>query len=99
MGGVFWAAASVSMYPLGIVNAMRIGPRSTPPTVLVGALLLVIGEPWMVGSVLRNPSPQIGVEVQPRVHDPRRATFGESMPEAHLPRRCPLGVSVNRGNR
>lgn len=70
MGGVFWATASVPMYPLGMVYAMTIGPRSTPPTVLVGALLLVIGGAWTAWSVLRNPSPQIGAEVQPRVMTP-----------------------------
>ena len=30
--GVIWAAASVSMYPLGMVYATTIGPQSTPPT-------------------------------------------------------------------
>ena len=83
MGRVFWAAASVSMYPLGMVYTMMLSSRITSPTVLVGALLLVmIGGAWMAWRVLRNPSRQIGVEVQPSVHDPRRATFGESMPEA-----------------
>jgi hypothetical protein len=35
------------MYPLGIVYAATIGSQSTPPTVLVGALLLVICGAWM----------------------------------------------------
>ena len=41
--GALWAAAPVFMYPLGVVHAATIGPASTPPTVLVGALLIVIG--------------------------------------------------------
>ena len=56
------------MYPLGLVYAMTIGARSTPPTVLVGALLLVIGGGWMAWSVMRKPSRQlVGADVQPRV--------------------------------
>jgi hypothetical protein len=51
--GAFWAAAPVFMYPLGLVYAATIGPASTPPTVLVGALLIVIGGTWMAWSVLR----------------------------------------------
>jgi hypothetical protein len=39
--GVLWAAASVFMY-LGLVYAATIGAQSTPPSVLVGALLIVI---------------------------------------------------------
>ena len=54
--GALWAAAPVSMYPLGVVHAATIGPASTPPTVLVGALLIVIGGGWMTLSVLRQPS-------------------------------------------
>ncbi|HLM76838.1 MAG TPA: hypothetical protein VK361_00365 [Rubrobacteraceae bacterium] len=66
--GVLWAAAAVVMYPLGLVYAMTIGARSTPPTVLVGALLLVIGGGWMACSVMRKPSRQlVGADVQPRV--------------------------------
>jgi hypothetical protein len=41
--GALWAAAPVFMYPLGLVYAATIGPASTPPTVLVGALLVVVG--------------------------------------------------------
>jgi len=66
--GAFWAAAAVLMYPLGIVYAATIGPQSTPPTVLVGALLIVIGGAWMALSVLRRPSDRaVGVAAQPRV--------------------------------
>src|SRR5215207_6777280 len=65
--GAFWAAAAVLMYPLGIVYAATIGPQSTPPTVLVGALL-VVGGAWMALSVLRRPSDRaVGVAAQPRV--------------------------------
>ena len=64
--GVLWAAAAVFMYPLGIVYAAVIlGVQSTPPTVLVGALLIVISGVWMAMSVLRQPSSQPGA--QPRV--------------------------------
>jgi hypothetical protein len=41
--GALWAGGAVFMYPLGLVYAATIGPASTPPTVLVGALLIVIG--------------------------------------------------------
>ena len=54
--GALWAAAPVFMYPLGVVYAATIGPASTPPTVLVGALLIVIGGVWMALNVLRQPS-------------------------------------------
>jgi hypothetical protein len=53
--GALWAAAPVFMYPLGVVYAATIGPASTPPTVLVGALLIVIGGVWMAMNVLRQP--------------------------------------------
>ena len=56
------------MYPLGLVYAMTIGAQSTPPTVLVGALLMVISGAWMAWSVLRRPSAQaVGVHAQPRM--------------------------------
>jgi hypothetical protein len=41
--GALWAGGAVFMYPLGLVYAATIGPASTPPTVMVGALLIVIG--------------------------------------------------------
>jgi hypothetical protein len=66
--GAFWAGAAVFMYPLGLVYAMTIGAASTPPTVLVGALLIVIGGGWMAFSVLSRPSgAAAGVQAQPRV--------------------------------
>ena len=67
--GVLWATAAVFVYPLGIVHAIVIlGVRSNPRTVLVGALLIVIGGAWMARSVLRRPSAQtVGVQPLPRV--------------------------------
>lgn len=66
--GALWAGAAVFMYPLGLVYAMTIGAASTPPTVLVGALLIMIGGGWMAFSVLRRPSgAAVGVQAQPRV--------------------------------
>jgi len=67
--GALWAAAAVFMYPLGIVYAVAIlGVQSTPKTVPVGALLLVVGGAWMALSVLRRPSAEArGVATQPRV--------------------------------
>ena len=66
--GVLWAAAPVLMYPLGLVYAMTIGAQSTPPTVPVGALLLVIGGAWMAWNVLRRPSAKtVGIAAQPTV--------------------------------
>jgi len=65
--GALWALAAVLMYPLGIVYAATIGVQSTPRTVLVGALLIVIGGGWMAWRVLRRPSPEtVGVGAQPR---------------------------------
>ncbi|HSK82824.1 MAG TPA: hypothetical protein VK902_05375 [Rubrobacter sp.] len=67
--GALWAAAAVWMYPLGIVYAVAIlGVQSTPKTVPLGALLLVVGGAWMALSVLRRPSAEArGVAAQPRV--------------------------------
>lgn len=66
--GALWAAAPVFMYPLGLVYAMTIGAQSTPPTVLVGALLMVVGGAWVAWSVLRHPFAEVGgVGAQPRV--------------------------------
>jgi ABC-type nickel/cobalt efflux system permease component RcnA len=42
------------MYPLGQVIAMTI-TGSTPRTVLVGALLIVISGGWIAWSVVRQP--------------------------------------------
>jgi hypothetical protein len=65
--GLLWAAAAVLMYPFGLVYAATIGPASTPPTVLVGAVLIVTGGAWMAISVLSRPSSAeaVGVGAQP----------------------------------
>jgi hypothetical protein len=70
MAGALWAAGAVFMYPLGIVYAVVIlGVQSTPPTVLVGAVLLVISGAWMTWSVLRRPPAEaVRVQVQPTAH-------------------------------
>ena len=68
--GALWAAGAVFMYPLGIVYAVVIlGVQGTPPTVLVGALLLVISGAWMALRRIHRPSPQtiIGVQARPGV--------------------------------
>jgi hypothetical protein len=69
LAGALWAAGAVFMYPLGIVYAAVIlGVQSTPPTVLVGAALLVLGGVWMAYKVLRRPSAEkVGVRAQPSV--------------------------------
>ena len=67
--GALWAAANVLMY-LSIVYGQTIGPASTPPTVPLGAAVLVISGAWMAWSVLSRPSSAQAVEaaaVQPRV--------------------------------
>ena len=68
--GAFWVAAPVFQYPLGLVYALTIGAASTPPTVLVGTLLIVLGGAWMAWSVLRRPTSAqaVGVQPQPRMH-------------------------------
>jgi hypothetical protein len=67
--GALWAAGAVFMYPLGIVYAVAIlGVQSTPRTVLVGALLLVVSGAWMALSVLRRPSARtVGLGTRPSV--------------------------------
>jgi len=69
LAGALWAAGAVFMYPLGIVYAVVIlGVQSTPPTVLVGAALIVISGGWMALRALRQPSIEtVGVAAQPRV--------------------------------
>ena len=65
--GALWVAAQVFMLLLGQAVAIFI-TNSTPLTVPVGALLLVIGGAWMAWSVLREPSAgAVGVQAQPRV--------------------------------
>ncbi len=69
VAGAIWVTAAVLMYPLGIVYAAVIlGVQSTPPTVLVGAFLLVVGGGWMALRGLRRSStPTVGMGAQPRV--------------------------------
>jgi hypothetical protein len=50
--GAIWAGAHVLMY-LSLVYGQTIGPASTPPTVPLGAALVVISGGWMALSVLR----------------------------------------------
>jgi hypothetical protein len=67
--GALWATANVLMY-LSLVYAATIGPASTPPTVLVGAVVVVISGGWMAWSVLSRPSSAKAVGAaadQPRV--------------------------------
>jgi hypothetical protein len=65
--GALLAAAAVFMYPLGLLITALV-TSSTTPTVLVGALLIVIGGGWMAWSVLHRPSAEAaGVAAQPRV--------------------------------
>jgi hypothetical protein len=65
--GALWAAAAVLMLLLGEVIAIFI-TGSTPVTVLVGAVLIVISGGWMAWSVLREPSAGAAVvQAQPRV--------------------------------
>jgi len=67
--GALWAAAPVLMYVFGLVYAMTIGARATPPTVPAGAVLLAISGAWMAWSVLRRPSSEtvVGVHARPSV--------------------------------
>jgi ABC-type nickel/cobalt efflux system permease component RcnA len=70
LAGALWVAGAVFMYPLGIVYAVVIlGVQSTPPTVLVGAFLLVVSGGWMAWRALRRPSAEtaVGAGAQPRV--------------------------------
>jgi hypothetical protein len=71
LAGALWVAGAVFMYPLGIVYAVVIlGVQSTPPTVLVGAALLVLSGGWMVLSVFRRPASDVvvgGTRAQPSV--------------------------------
>jgi hypothetical protein len=53
--GALWAGANVLMY-LSLVYGQTIGPRSTPFTVPLGAVVLVISGAWITWSALRRPS-------------------------------------------
>jgi hypothetical protein len=51
--GALWAAAPILMYPLGVVYALIINVHSTPPTVPVGAAVMVISGLWLVLGAVR----------------------------------------------
>jgi hypothetical protein len=62
-----WAGAHVLMY-VSQGYAATVGAKSTPPTVLVGAVLVALSGAWMAWSVLRGPSAEtVSVGTQPRV--------------------------------
>jgi uncharacterized membrane protein YgdD (TMEM256/DUF423 family) len=65
--GALWVAGS-ALPLLGTVYALVLDTQQTPPTVPMGAVLLVISGTWMAYRVLRGPSAQtVGVQAQPRV--------------------------------
>jgi len=67
--GALWAGANVLMY-LSLVYGQTIGPASTPFTVPLGAVVLVISGAWMAWSALSRPSgaqPVGAAAAQPRV--------------------------------
>jgi Ca2+/Na+ antiporter len=67
--GALWAGANVLMY-LSFLYGSTIGPASTPFTVPLGAVVLVISGAWMAYSVLSRPSGAQAVgaaAAQPRV--------------------------------
>ena len=53
--GALWAGANVLMY-LSLLYGQTIGPASTPFTVPLGAVVLVISGVWIVLTVLSRPS-------------------------------------------
>jgi hypothetical protein len=66
--GATWTAAAVLMYPMGLVYEATIGPASTPPTVVAGAALMVVGGGWIaLGAMLRHSAKATGAAVQPGV--------------------------------
>jgi hypothetical protein len=66
--GALWVAGSALPLLGQVYIILPIGADSTPPTVPMGALLLVIGGAWMAWSVLRRPSAvAMGARAQPRV--------------------------------
>jgi hypothetical protein len=67
--GALWGGANVLMY-LSLVYGQTIGPASTPFTVPLGAVVLVISGAWMASSALSRPSGAQAVgagAAQPRV--------------------------------
>jgi hypothetical protein len=66
--GALWIAGSALPLLGQVYIILPIGADSTPPTVAMGAVLLVMGGAWMAYSVLRGPSTEaVGVQAQPRV--------------------------------
>ena len=66
--GALWVAGSALPLLGQLYIMLPIGADSTPPTVPMGAVLLVVGGAWMAYRVLREPSPAtVGVGAQPRV--------------------------------
>ena len=69
LAGALWAGANVLMY-LSLVYGQTIGPASTPFTVPLGAVVLVISGGWIVLTVWSRPSGTQAVgagTAQPRV--------------------------------
>jgi hypothetical protein len=65
--GALWAGAHVLMY-LSLMYGQTIGPSSTPLTVPLGALVVMISGAWMAWNVLRGSSAQtVRAASQPRV--------------------------------
>ena len=65
--GALLAAAAVFMYPLGLLITALV-TSSTTPTVLVGAVLIVISGGWIAWSVMRRSTTgTVGIKAQPRV--------------------------------
>ena len=68
--GALWAAANVLMY-MSLVYGSTIGPASTPLTVPLGAVVVMISGAWMAWNVLSRPSAAQGgvgtASAQPRV--------------------------------
>jgi len=66
--GVLWAGAHVLLY-LSLVYGQTIGPASTPPTVPLGAAVVVTSGGWIAWSVLSRSSATraVGAAAQPRV--------------------------------
>ena len=66
--GALWVAGSALPLLCMVYALLPIGADRTPPTVPIGAVLLVIGGAWMAWSVLRRPSAvAVGARAQPRV--------------------------------
>ncbi len=66
--GALWVAGSALPLLGQIYIMLPIGADSTPPTVGMGAVLLVIGGAWMAISVLRGPSTEkVGAQARPSV--------------------------------